>query len=228
MLNIESRIIKFPPDCSLGKVSLRSVENPREWNRYADARGQLVVPLDRDVWLSVSYEAMSNLTPLYALAATDLQVLSITCTRRFDDAQLRHIENLTGLIGLALWETETGDAAFSHLSGLSNLRWLDIGDTQITDEGLAFIQGMSDLEELTLLNTHISNAGLRHLDRLKKLKRLDLMGTKVDDASFEILGGLNGLESLRIMDTGISYPTFAKLKRALPNCQITYVEFARI
>lgn len=228
MLNTESRIIKFPTDRSLGMISLHDIENPREWNEYAEARGEIVVPSDRDVWLSVSHEAMPNLIPLSALAPTDLQVLSITCTRRFDDAQLRHIENLTGLVGLALWETETGDAAFSRLSGLSNLRWLDIGDTQITDEGLAFIQGMSDLEELILLNTHIGDAGLRHLVRLKKLKRLDLMGTKVDDAGFEILGGLNSLESLRIIDTGISYPVFAKLKRVLPHCQIKYHEFARI
>jgi Leucine-rich repeat (LRR) protein len=209
-------------------ISLRDVENPREWKEYAEARGCLNVPSDRDVWLSVSYEAMSDLTPLSALAPADLQVLSITCTQGFKDAQLRHIENLTGLAGLALWETETGDAAFSRLSGLSNLRWLDIGDTQITDEGLAFIQGMSDLEELTLLNMHISNAGLRHLEGLRKLKRLDLMGTKVDDAGVEILGGLVGLESLRIIDTGISYPAFAKLKRALPKCQIVYHEFARL
>ncbi|HEV2912895.1 MAG TPA: hypothetical protein VGX92_06230 [Pyrinomonadaceae bacterium] len=209
-------------------ISLRNVENPGEWNEYAEARGELVVPSERDVWLSVSYEAMPNLTPLSALAAFDLQVLSITCTRSFNDAQLRHIENLTGLVGLALWETETGDAAFTRLSGLSNLRWLDIGDTQITDEGLAFIHGITGLEELTLLNTNISNAGLRHLEELKKLKRLDLMGTKVDDAGFRILEGLNSLEFLRIIDTGISYPVFAKLKRALPNCQIKYHEFARI
>lgn len=228
MLNTESRIIKFPADRSLGMISLRSLENPREWNEYTEASGEIVVASDRDVWLSVSYEAISDLKPLSALKATDLQVLSITCIGGFDDAQLRHIENLTGLIGLALWETETGDAAFSRLSRLSNLHWIDIGDTQITDEGLAFIEGMSDLEELALLNTHISNAGLRHLEKLKKLKRLDLMGTKVDDAGFEILGGLDSMESLRIIDTGISYPVFAKLKKALPNCQIKYHEFARI
>jgi Leucine-rich repeat (LRR) protein len=208
-------------------ISLRDVEHPGEWNEYAEARGKLLVPPDRDVWLSVSYDAMANLTPLSALAPSDLQVLSITCNRRFDDAQLRHIENLTGLAGLALWETGTGDAAFSSLSGLSNLRWLDIGDTQIKDEGLAFIHGMSGLEELTLLNTQISSAGLRHLEGLRKLKRLDLMGTKVDDAGFEILGGLNSLKSLRIIDTEISYPVFARLKRALPDCQIKYHEFAR-
>lgn len=209
-------------------ISLRGVENPRDWAEYADARGEVAVPPDRDVWLSVGHEALSNLTPLSKLAATDLQVLSITCARRFEDAQLRHIEHLTGLIGLALWETETGDAAFARLSGLSNLCWLDIGDTQITDDSLAFIQGMSDLEELILLNNNISNAGLCHLEKLKKLKRLDLMSTKVDDASFETLGGLSSLESLRIIDTGISYPVFAKLKKVLPHCRIKYHEFARI
>jgi Leucine-rich repeat (LRR) protein len=86
---------------------------------------------------------------------------------------------------------------------------------------------MSYLEELSLLNTSIGNAGLHHLGALKNLKRLDLMGTKVDDGSLEILGELNSLESLRIIDTGISYPVFAKLKRALPNCLIKYHEFAR-
>jgi hypothetical protein len=143
MPNAESRIIKFPLDRSLGMTSLRDVENHGEWHKYAEARGELAVPSSRDVWLSVSYEAMSDLAPLSSLCAADLQVLSITCTREFDDRELRHIENLTGLMGLALWETETRDAAFSLLSGLANLHWLDIGDTQITDEGLAFTVGMS-------------------------------------------------------------------------------------
>ena len=228
MPNTESRIIKFLTDRSMGMISLRDIENPREWNEYDEARGEVVVPLNRDVRLCVSYEAMSDLTPLSALKADDLQVLEITCTRKFEDAQLKHINGLTSLLGLALWETAIRDAAFMYLSRMSNLRWLDIGDTQITDQGLAFIRGMPSLEELTLLNTRISNEGLHHLEGLNKLKRLDLMGTKVDDAGFDILAELTGLESLRIMDTAISYPVYAKLKRALPNCQIKYHEHARI
>jgi hypothetical protein len=228
MLNPESRILKFPMDRSMGMISLRDIENPREWNEYAEARGEVIVPLDRDARLCVSYEAMSDLAPLSVLKADDLQVLEITCTLKFEDSQLKHIEDLTGLLGLALWETPIRDAAFLYLRRISNLRWLDIGDTQITDEGLGFIRGMPYLEELTLLNDQIGNDGLYHLEGLNKLKRLDLKGTKVDDASFEVLRRLTGLESLRIIDTDISYPVYAKLKRALPNCQIKYHEHARI
>jgi hypothetical protein len=206
----------------MGTLYLRDVENPREWNEYADACGEVILPSDQEVRLCVGYEAMSNLSPLSALKADDLQVLVITSSSKFDDAQLKHIEGLTGLLGLALWETDTSDVAFRRLDRMSNLRWLDIGDTHITDEGLAFVRGLVRLEELTLLNTRISNGSLHYLESLGHLKRLDLMGTKVNDDGFERLRRLRGLEYLRILDTGISYPTYARLKRALPNCQIKY------
>ncbi|HEY9401159.1 MAG TPA: hypothetical protein VIQ24_00600 [Pyrinomonadaceae bacterium] len=209
-------------------ISLRDVENRREWDDYAEGRGEVVIPLNRDARLCVSYKAMSDLSPLSTLLADDLQVLEITCTRKLEDTQLRHIQGLTGLLGLALWETDIGDAACMYLGRMSNLRWLDIGDTQITDEGLAFIRRMPYLEELTLLNTQIGNAGLQHLAGLSKLKRLDLKRTKVSDAGFELLRKLPGLESLRITDTAISYPVYARLKSALPGCEIEYRECARI
>lgn len=211
----------------MGLLYVRSVENPKDWNEHAKARGEVLVPPNTDVRLRVSDEAMSDLSPLSSLREDDLQVIEITCTRKFEGEQLQHIGGLTGLLGLALWETEIGDKACSYLSRLSNLRWLDIGDTQITDEGLQFIRGMMSLEELTLLNTQIGNAGLSHLVGLKRLKRLDLMGTKVNDDGFELLQKLTTLESLRIIDTDISYPVYARLKMALPNCRIKYHEFAR-
>ncbi len=200
---------------------------PGEWKEYAEARGKITIPCKMNLWLSVSYKAMFDLTPLSHLNADDLQELSITSSHEFDDIQLRNIESLTGLTGLALWETKTGDNTFSRLSHFSNLRWLDIGDTKITNDGLAFIKNMTCLEELSLLNNEIEDRGLRHLEGLKMLKRLDLMGTKVGDLSFEILQNMKGLEHLRIVDTNISYPIFAKLKLALPNSHISYHEFAR-
>jgi Leucine-rich repeat (LRR) protein len=222
VLNIQRRQIRFPVDGSMGKLYLRDVENPVEWHEYADARGAVSLPSDIEVRLCVSYEAMSDLSPLSALKADDLQVLEITCTSKFDDAQLRHIEHLRGLFGLALWETDTGDAAFQRLGLLSNLRWLDIGDTQITDAGLKFVRRLARLEELTLLNTRIGNDGLLHLESLRNLRRLDLMGTQVNDAGFDRLSRLRGLEYLRLLDTDISYPTYAELKRGLPDCRIRY------
>lgn len=206
----------------MGKLFLRDVENPGEWNEYSDARGAVSLPADTEVRLCVSHAAMSDLSPLAALKVDDLQVLEITSTSKFDDAQLKHIEGLRGLFGLALWETDTGDAAFQRLGLLSNLRWLDIGDTLITDEGLAFVRGLSRLKELSLLNTQVGNNGLLHLEGMSSLRHLDLMGTKVNDAGFDRLSRLRSLQYMRLLETDISYPTYDKLKRALPDCRINY------
>ena len=227
MLNTERRKIRFPADGSIGKLYLRDAENPREWNEYADARGEVSLPSDAEVRLSVSHKAVSDLSPLSALKADDLQVLEITSASNFDDTQLKHVEGLRSLFGLALWETDTGDAAFRRLGLLSNLRWLDIGDTLITDQGLAFVRGLARLEELTLLNTRIGNDGLPHLEGLKNLRRLDLMGTRVNDEGFDRLSRLRGLRYMRLLDTDISYPTYARLEGALPGCRINYHERAR-
>ena len=223
MSNNERRKISFPVGGSMGTLFLRDAEHPREWNEYADARGEVTLPSDTEVRLSVHHQATSDLSPLSALKADDLQVLGITSTNKFDEAQLKHLEGLRGLFGLALWETDTGDAAFRRLGHLSNLRWLDIGDTLITDEGLAFVRGLTRLKELTLLNTQIGNGGLHHLELLSSLKHLDLMGTKINDEGFDGLSRLRGLQYLRILDTDISYPTYARLKRALPDCRINYL-----
>lgn len=226
MLKTEGRKIRFPANRSLGKLYLRDAENPREWNEYSDARGEVSLPSDAEVELRVSYEAMSDLSPLSGLKGDDLQALAITCTNRFDDAQLKHVEGLTGLRGLALWETDTGDAAFQRLGLLSNLRWLDIGDTLITDEGLAFVRGLSHLEELDLLNTQVGNEGLLHLEGLKHLRHLDLMSTRVNDEGFDNLSRLKSLKYVRLLETDISYLTYVRLKRALPDCRINYHEDA--
>jgi hypothetical protein len=221
-----ARSIKFPDDRSMGTLYLRSLENDGGWNEYAEAQGEVVIPSGMDVSLWVSNKAASDLTPLSILAADDLQGLGIFCLK-LDESQLQHIRHLTGLLELALWETDIRDIAFSYLSRLINLRRLDIGDTQVTDEGLAFVWGLSMLEELHLPDTQIGNQGLRYIENLGKLKRLNLVGTRVNDEGFDSLKKLTNLKLLSIIDTDISYPVFARLKRELPDCQIKYHEFAR-
>lgn len=205
---------------------MRSVERCGSLDEFAEARGEVAIPVGGNVELSVSQEAASDLTPLSSLAADDLQFLSIVCFR-FDGTQLLNIRHLTGLLGLALWETDINEAAFSPLRGLVNLRWLDIGRTGITDDGLAFVREIAMLEELIVPETNIGDHGLRHVEKLTNLKRLVLAGTRVSDASFESLKGLVNLKLLSIMDTNISYPVYAQLKRALPECRVIYHEFAR-
>ena len=48
-----------------------------------------------------------------------------------------HLEGLTNLKKLYLWDTQVTDAGLVHLVGLTNLKWLYLYGTQVTDAGLA-------------------------------------------------------------------------------------------
>ena len=69
--------------------------------------------------------------------------------------------------------------------------------TQISDAGLVHLKGLSSLQWLGLENTQITGAGLVHPEALSNLSTLNLDDTQITDAGV------------------------AKLKEALPNCEIS-------
>ena len=75
---------------------------------------------------------------------------------------------------------------------------LDISGTKITDVGLKQVRNLDRLRELRLEETDISDAGLASLQYLRHLRYLDLEGTRATDEGVE------------------------KLRKALPNCRITF------
>jgi hypothetical protein len=52
------------------------------------------------------------------------------------------------------------------------------------------------------------------------LKVLDLGGTRVSDSAVEQLAALDGLWKLRLTGTAVSAEGAARLRQALPNCEI--------
>ena len=74
---------------------------------------------------------------------------------------------------------------------------VDYKNTQVTDAGLAHLRGLTGLQLLGLGNTLVTDAGLVYVQRLTSLRVL-------------------GLHLTRVTDAGV-----ARLRRALPNCQIT-------
>lgn len=215
---MEAHIIHFPIDRSLGKLYLSGGE-PGDWVEFAEARGEIIAPCNRDLQLEFNRKQPIDLSPLAYLKPDDIQVLEVSSTH-VEDHQIKYLQHLSGLRGLALWETDIGDVALSYLGKLVALRWMDIGDTKITDNGLAYLSSLSTLKELSLLNNQIGNEGLVHLSRLHRLERLDLMGTKVDDAGAKILAKLKSLRSLRICDSNISDIAYHEISEALPECVI--------
>ena len=218
---MNTRVVKFHPTHSLGKLHLSEHDRPADWVEYLDAQGEVLVPPGMNLILEVTNDGLTDLTPLTRLEPDDLYAISFACTRVKDD-DLRFVRSLTRLNGLAIWETNIGDLALAHLSEMTSIRWLDLGDTKITDEGLAHLRGLNGLQSLTLLNDEIGDNGVTHLAGFESLRRLDLMSTRVSDASITSLRGLTGMRSLRIYQTQISENGYAELSRALPGCQIWY------
>jgi hypothetical protein len=137
------------------------------------------------------------------------------------DADLAHLQGLTGVRRLYLDDTQVTDAGLTHLQGLTGLEVLLLDRTEVTDTGLAHLQGLTRLETLWLNGTHVTDAGLSHLQRLTGLEVLLLDRTEVTDTGLAHLQGLTRLETLWLDGTHVTGAGLAQLRRALPNCQVS-------
>ena len=93
-------------------------------------------------------------------------------TPRISDAGLAHLEGLTKLRTLDLYNTRISDAGLRHLKGLMNIRYLNLDGTRITDAGLPHLKGLTSLKELRVFRTGVTEAGLAEL--LKALPSLTI------------------------------------------------------
>ncbi len=219
---MENRTLKSPVNLSIGRVSIRDREGNGEWSLLTEATGNVFIPADKEARLDVAARAVFDPEIFSSLDADALAVFGWVSTSRVTDAAIEHLQHLTSLKGLALWETAIGDPALRHVRHLSHLRWLDIGDTKITDDGLVYLIEMRDLASLTLLNDKITDRGLVELQKLPSLVRLDLMRTLITDQGIETLCTMSRLRYLRICDTSITEKGFDELKVCLADCGIRY------
>jgi Leucine-rich repeat (LRR) protein len=211
--------VQFPINTSLGRLYLRR-ESSNNWVSFCEAQGEVIVPNRAEICLKVYTMKTFDLKPLTLLMPNDIQALEIVCTSKKVEQELTHLRHLTGLIGLAIWETDIGDLALSYISQFIALRWLDIGSTKITDAGLEHLTSLLSLRALALANNQISDRGMASLERMSNLERLDLMNTRFSDISVSQLKKLKALKWLRISETSISERGYYELKQALPECHI--------
>jgi hypothetical protein len=135
------------------------------------------------------------------------------------------VSDLSPLKGMPLttlfcWYTPVTDAGLMPLQGMSHLRLLDIVGSKITDAGLAHLKDLTELEKLNLSKTEVTDMGLVQLKGLLDLRELYLEETRVTDAGLEHLAGLKNLVQLNLGGTAVTDQGVAKLKAALPNCNI--------
>ena len=78
-----------------------------------------------------------------------------------EDAQLKHLERLTGLRELLL-PPQTTDEGLKYLAPLNGLEFLFLFDTRITDAGLEQLKSLASLQDV-YLPKGISEAAMQNL-----------------------------------------------------------------
>ncbi|MHC4641053.1 MAG: redoxin domain-containing protein [Planctomycetota bacterium] len=127
---LSERTISFPTDVSMGVLSVcdwGSVETG-DWTILGEARGEVTVPVGKELQLEVPSDYSGDLSPLAALKPSDLQALVLDNTR-ITDNDLAHLKGLTSLRSLNISRRQVagrnhpligkplGDLKFTSLKG---------------------------------------------------------------------------------------------------------------
>ncbi len=181
----------------------------------------------QDLYLDKTNVTDEGLREIKGLA--ELRVLYLNETN-VTDAGLRQIRGLTKLRSLSLVSTRITDDGLESLKGMAQLESLSLEGTQITDAGLRCLHSLSKLYSLELGNTKVAlavrkptlpDAGQAYFSGLNGLRHLSLARSQINDAGLEDLSELIELRSLRLEETAVTNRGVEKLRRALPNCDIT-------
>lgn len=149
------------------------------------------------------------------------------------DTGLDHLSALTNLRWLTMGGNKLTDTALQFLRQMPQIEYLDISGTQRTDSGLwslllndagvQAIAGVTELRELRLNGTNITGRQLAMLKSLAKLERLSLQGCKrLKDDAASALAEFRQLRMVDLKDSGVSAEAAAKLRAALPGCEVIW------
>ena len=140
------------------------------------------------------------------------------------DEGLAKLEGLTRLRKLGLDGTRVGAAGLRHVGKLVALEALYLNCTKFTGVGLRNLRGLTRLRELHLWDARVTDDGLKDIAELTHLEVLSLDRCEVTDGGLKHLSGLRQLRTLDIDQTQVTAAGIAKLRRALPKCEITFYE----
>ncbi|MEM7232752.1 MAG: hypothetical protein AAF517_11280, partial [Planctomycetota bacterium] len=157
------------------------------------------------------------------------------------------LANLPHLEWLNLYDAKIGDDGLLALSQSRSIRLLPVGRCGISDHGLRRIDQMQQLsylglrgnsitdkslpriatlrwlQGLNLGETKITSTGLQALAPLEHLQKLWIQDTGVDDQGVEAICRLRSLRELTAYGTRISPKGIARIRNALPKCQIVTI-----
>jgi Leucine-rich repeat (LRR) protein len=218
-----TRIIHFPKDRSLGRLSVQTGPGERfpihmafseygEWEYIGQAIGDVSVPAGRRIMLQASRAALADLSPLAALGPNDLQWLEIRAGEEprvgepefgnADETIMPHLQGLTGLKNLALRHIDISARGLRFLEPLTSLRGLWIAPTSnlLTADAVTF-------------SPEMQNTDVAELAKLKALEVLALCSRAVTDEGIAHLAKLQSLRQLRLWCPKVQGPGLAHLAK---------------
>ena len=184
----QARVIHFPPDQSLGRLSVQDANAVRriesfhhwidgtEWEYLGPAKGDVVVPAGKRLMLSIdNAQAWRDLSHLAKLAGDTFYALSLagpySAGAKPGDRCMEHIRSLAGLRVLYFTNVNISTKGISLVRDFRHLEYLQVPET-VDDEGLACIAGLPNLKGLYFKQNRVTDVGLSHLARLKSLEEL--------------------------------------------------------
>jgi internalin A len=149
------------------------------------------------------------------------------------DTGLGQLASLANLRHLAMGGNKLTDTSLQFLRQAPQIEYLDLAGTQRTDSGLWSLQlsdggmqsiaAVTELRELSLAGTAVTGRGLGLLSSLAKLERLDLQGCrKLQNDASAVLAGFKQLRILDLKDSSLGAEAVARIRAALPDCEILY------
>ncbi len=160
-----------------------------------------------------------GITPLSKLPA--LQLLNLNNTR-VTDASADALSKLQNLRTLRVAWTHITSDSLALIAKLNKLHWLDFGNNKINSaQDLELLKTCKTLRKLNLSRCQLKNSDLVSVSRISQLDDLALDGNEISDAGIKALATLKSLKKLSILDCKVSVDGVERLKKLLPNCEIS-------
>jgi len=211
------------------------------------AKGRVQLPVNVDLYIELSYDALENLQSLEQLY--DCQVAKVSADYLdFGDNHMHYLTGFKSLRFLNLIDTDVTDRSLPLIAKLSKVQVLRLNKTNITGSGFDSLTKLPDLHDISLegidlkpgnidklrpimprlLAFNISRTNLSKKDAiiLKDLKiiiDLAINGNKqLDNDCISYLSHLNTLDSLAVNDTAINDKCLPQLLK-LPHLKIVKI-----
>lgn len=229
----KTRVIHFPRDRSMGTLWVwKGLVTKDPFNMtpevmsyrleyLGEAQGDITIPADKRVMLSISPDACRDSSPLATLRPNDLYRIGFMPAEpgriniMADDTCIQHLVSLTGLKELFLNGTNVTNKGMRIIKDFKALEhlWLP---SRVTNEGLNYVAQSQSLKGLYFpyfMQSKVTNAGLSHLAKLTSLEVLSLGGPHIGDAGLVHLAKLPSLRHLILQGENFSDKGLVHLKK---------------